>query len=66
MAAHKTQRGTEMVTSVIVNIVGGTDAQNTTAVTIGDVPHPTFQYRVYSSRSTLIKTLTVYQNLVVA
>jgi len=26
-----------MVTSVIVNIVGGTDAQNTTAVTIGNV-----------------------------
>ncbi|PPK78168.1 hypothetical protein B0F87_101550 [Methylobacter tundripaludum] len=26
-----------MVTSVIVNIIGGTDAQNTTAVTIGDV-----------------------------
>jgi hypothetical protein len=37
MADHKTQQGTEMVTSVIVNIVGGTDAQNTTAVTIGDV-----------------------------
>jgi hypothetical protein len=26
-----------MVTSVIVNIVGGTDAENTTAVTIGNV-----------------------------
>lgn len=37
MPIPKTQRGTEMTTSVTVNIVGGADAQNTTAVTIGNV-----------------------------